>query len=103
MKHSYRTQCLHHKDLLGVIPDGVGVVEPAVVLISYFAVSQWEALVRGLGQLVAILHLDQLKVAAVALTFILLLTGLKCSALHTISVKSYKHSMLFLQYSRVCL
>lgn len=89
MKHSYRTQCLHHIHLLGVIPDGVGVVEPAVVLISHFAVGQWEALVCRLGQLFTILHLDQLEVAAVPLTRILLLTSLECSALHAISVKIF--------------
>lgn len=104
MRSSYRTQCLHHKDLLGLVPDGVGVIEPAVVLVSHFAVSQREALVCGLRQPFAILHLDQLEVAAVALARILLLTSVECFALHTISVKTYTHTpMLCLQDSRICI
>lgn len=69
-----------------MIPDGVGVVEPAVVLVSHFAVSQREALVCRLGQHIAILHLDQLEVAAVLLTR-LLLRSLECTALHAVSVE----------------
>lgn len=88
IQQSNPTQVLHHINLLGVIPDGVGVVEPAVVGVSLFAVGQWETLVCGLGQLFAILHLDQLEGAAVPLACILLLTSLKCSALHTISVET---------------
>ncbi len=89
MLQSNLTQCLHHVDLLGgVIPDGIGVVEPAVVGVSLFAVSQWEALVCGLRKLLTILHRDQLEVIAILLTSILLLTSLECSALHTVSEKS---------------
>lgn len=81
----YRTQLLHYIHLLGLIPDGVSIVEPAVILISHFAVSQRVALVCRLGQL--LLHLEQLKVAAVPRAHILLLTGLKGSTLHTVSVE----------------
>lgn len=78
---------LHHVDLLGgVVSDGVGIVEPAVVGVPLFAVSQWETLVCGLGQVVTVLHFDQLEVAALPLTCVLLLSGLESSALHTVSV-----------------
>lgn len=85
-QHSCHTKFLRHVDLLSLIPDGVGVVEPAVVLVAHFAVCQREALVSRLGQHITILHLDQLKVAAVLLTR-LLLRSLECSALHAISVE----------------
>lgn len=84
---STHTQLFHHEDLLGLVPDGIGVEEPAVIFVTLFAVSQREALVCGLWQPIAILHLDHFEVVAVTLTCILLLTRPKCSALHTISVK----------------
>lgn len=90
MKHSCRTRFLHHWDLLGLITDAVGVVHPAVVLISPFAVSQWEALVGRLGKILALLHLDQLEVIAFLLTLLLLGTGIKRSALHTVSEKIHR-------------
>lgn len=84
---SSHTQLFHHEDLLGLVPDGVGVVEPAVIFVTLLAVSQREALVCGLWQPIAVLHLEHFEVVAVPLTRILLLTSPKCSALHTISVK----------------
>lgn len=90
---SSHTQLFHHEDLLGLVPDGVGVVEPAVIFITLLAVSQREALVCGLWQPIAVLHLEHFEVVAVPLTRILLLTSPKCSALHTISVKKNRWSM----------
>lgn len=45
---------------------------------------QGEALVGGLRQLLAVLHLEQLKVLALLLTHVLLLSGVEGSALHTV-------------------
>lgn len=90
---SSHTQLFHHEDLLGLVPDGVGVVEPAVIFITLLAVSQREALVCGLWQPIAVLHLEHFEVVAVPLTRILLLTSPKCSALHTISVEKNRWSM----------
>lgn len=64
------TWLLHHVDHLGLVLDGEGVVDPAVVLIPDLAVGQREALVGGLGQLVPIRHLDQIEVAAVGAGFL---------------------------------
>ena len=67
--------------LLSVVVDGVGVVEPAVVGVSLLAVHHGVGGVVGLGQLVPVLHLDQVEVAAVSLTCFLLLTRAKRPAL----------------------
>lgn len=82
MESSNLTKCFQHVHLLGVIPDGVGVDEPAVVLVSHLAVTQGEVLVIRLRQLVLILHLHHVIVAAVLTAFFL-----KRKALNTLSVK----------------
>ena len=64
------TWLLHHVDHLGLVLDGEGVVDPAVVLISNLAVGQRETLVCRLGQLIAVGHLDQVEVAAVCARFL---------------------------------
>lgn len=71
-------------DQPGLVRDGEGVVDPAVVLISNLAVGQGETLVCKLGQFIAICHLHQIKVAAVHTRF---LTGER-STQHTISKKT---------------
>ena len=96
------TQRFHHNDLLGgVVPDGVGVVEPAAVGVALLAVAQREALVGGPGKLVAVLHLDQVEVAAVSLACGLLLTGLKRPALHTVPVERAMCKCVFLFLTEV--
>ncbi len=70
---------------LRVVVDGVGVVEPAVVGVPLLAVHHRVRGVVGLGQLVPVLHFDQVEVAAVFLTCILLLTGAKRPTLDTLS------------------
>lgn len=72
--------------LLCVIVDGVGVVEPAVVGVALLTVHQGEGLAGWLGQLVSVLHLDQVEVAAVSLTGVFLLSSAKRSALNTLLV-----------------
>lgn len=80
------TQRVDYMDLLlCVVVDGVGVVEPAVVGVPLLAVHQRVGGVIGLGQLVPVLHFDQVKVAAVFLAFVLLLTSAKRPALDTLS------------------
>lgn len=82
-------QFLYHIDLLGgILGDGVGVIEPAVVGILLLAVGQGEALVCGLGQIFTVRHLYQVEVAAVLLAFLFLLAFPKCSALHTVFLLS---------------
>lgn len=71
--------------LLCVVIDSVGVVEPAVVGIPLFAVHHRVRGVIGLGQLVAVLHFNQVEVAAFSLTSVFLLTGAKCPALDAFS------------------
>lgn len=96
------TQRLHHVHLLGVVPDGVGVVEPAVVGVPLLAVAQGVALVGGLRQLVAVLHLHQLEVAAVALACVLLLAGLERPALHAVPAKTSWGGSFTARVSRDC-
>lgn len=85
MENSNLTQRFQHVHLLGVIPDGVGVDEPAVVLVSHFAVTQREVLVIRLRQLVLILHLHDVIVAAVLTAFFF-----KRKALNTVSVERFQ-------------
>lgn len=80
------TQRVHHMDLfLCVVVDSVGVVEPAVVGVPLLAVHHWVSGVVGLGQLVPVLHFNQVEVAAVSLTRVLLLTSAKRPALDALS------------------
>lgn len=58
---------------LGVVVDGVGVVEPAVVGVPLLAVHDRVGGVGGLRQFV--LHHDQVEVAALLLARVLLLAG----------------------------
>lgn len=85
MVNSNLTQRFQHIHLLGVIPDGVGVDEPAVVLVSHLAVTQREVLVIWLRKLVLILHLYHFIVAAVLTAF-----SFKREALNTVSVKRFR-------------
>lgn len=71
--------------LLCVVVDSIGVVEPAVVGVPLLAVHDGVGGVVGLGQLLSVLHLDQIEVAAVFLTRVLLLARAKCSTLDTLS------------------
>lgn len=84
-KNSKLTQRFQHIHLLGVIPDGVRVDEPAVVLVSHLAVTQREVLVIRLRQLVLILHLHHVIVATVLTAFLF-----KRQALNTVSVKRFQ-------------
>lgn len=76
---------IDHVDLLGAVPDGVGEIEPAVVLVPLFAVGQRKRLVRGLGQ-VTLFYFEKLEVVTVVLAHVLLLSGLEGSALDTVFV-----------------
>lgn len=71
--------------LLRVVVDSVGVVEPAVVGVPLLAVHHRVRGVVGLGQLVPVLHFNQVEVAAVSLTCVLLLTSAKRPALDALS------------------
>lgn len=73
---------------LGLVGDGVGVVEPAVVSISLFAVHEWEGL-YGLRQLLPVFHLDQFEVTAVFFTSVFLFSSTKGSALNTRPVEQH--------------
>lgn len=74
--------------LLRVVVHSVGVVEPAVVGIPLLAVHDGIRGVVGLRQLVPVLDFDQVEVAAVSLTRVLLLSGAECAALDTFFVFS---------------
>lgn len=80
------TQRVDHMDLLlRVVVDSVGVVEPAVVGVPLLTVHHRVSGVIRLGQLVPVLHFNQVEVAAVSLTCVLLLTAAKRPALDTLS------------------
>lgn len=72
--------------LLCLVVDSVGVVEPAVVGIPLLTVHQGESL-SWLRQLAPVLHLDQVEVATVSLTRVLLLPRPKGPALNTFPVE----------------
>lgn len=72
----------------GVVSDGVGVVEPAVVGVSLLAVHERKGLNR-LRQFIRMFHLNQSEVAAVSLASLLLFSCTKGSALHTRPVKQH--------------
>lgn len=71
--------------LLGVVVDGVSVVEPAVVGVSLLAVHEREGLHR-LREFISVLHLDEVKVATVSLTRVFLLSCAERPALHALPV-----------------
>ncbi len=71
--------------LLCVVVDSVGVVKPAVIGVPLLAVHHGVRGIVGLGQLVPVLHFNQVEVAAVFLTCVLLLTGAKRPALDALS------------------
>lgn len=66
---------------LSVVVDSVGVVEPAVVGVPLLAVHHRVAGVVGLGQLIPVLHFDQVKVVAFLFAHVLLLTRAECPTL----------------------
>lgn len=70
---------------LRVVVDSIRVVEPAVVGIPLLAVHHWVSGVVGLGQFLPVLHFNQVEVAAVSLTCVLLLTSSKRPALDALS------------------
>lgn len=78
------TGLLPHVNLVGVVPDGEGEVEPAVVLVLLLADGPGEGLVGGLWELLSLLHANQYEVLAVLLTGVLLIAGLEGQTLHTI-------------------
>lgn len=82
----FLTQGVDHMDLLlCVVVDSIGVVEPAVVGVPLLAVHDGVGSVVGLRQLISVLHFDQIEVAAVFLTRVLLLARAKRSTLDTLS------------------
>lgn len=78
------TQLLQHHHLVGVVLDGEGEVEPAVAGVPLLAVGQREDLVSGLRQLVPILHLGHIEVAAILLARVLLVAGLERQTLNAV-------------------
>lgn len=74
--------------LLGVVVDSVSVVEPAVVGVPLLAVHDGVRGVVGLGKFVPDLDFDQVEVATVLLTSVLLLTSAKRTALDTLSARN---------------
>lgn len=78
--------------LLSVVVDGVCVVEPAVIGVSFLAVHEREGL-DGLRKLVSVLHLDEVKVTTVSLTSVFLLSRAEPPTLHTLPVTEMCHLM----------
>lgn len=69
---------------LRLVVDGVGVVEPAVVGVPLLAVHDRVGGVVGLRQFLPVLHHDQVEVAALLLTRVLLLARAERPALDTL-------------------
>ena len=87
------TECVHHVHLLlRVVVDGVGVVEPAVVGVALLAVHDGVGGLVGLRQLVPGLDFDQVEVAAVLLTRVLLLARPERPALHALPTHTHTHT-----------
>lgn len=70
---------------LSVVDDGVGEVEPAVIGVPLLAVHHGVGGVVGLGQLVPVLHFDQLKVVALFFALFPLVAGVERPAQDTVS------------------
>lgn len=86
---------------LRVVVDGVRVVEPAVVGVPLFAVHDRVSGVVGLRQFIPVLHLDQVEVAALFLTRVLLLAGAERPALDTLPGREGRGVLLAIKRGKI--